>query len=221
MKNPQGPAQACVIWMHGLGADASDMEGLAEQLTVKDVALRHVFIDAPMRPVTLNGGMVMRAWYDILGMRLTDREDRDGIFQSTQLIHAVIEEQIKAGFHPTQIFLAGFSQGGAMALFAGLRFPKPLAGVVALSAYLPLFLEPGWTLEGNTPIFMAVGRHDPLVLPDWTKQSVEHLKALGYSNITCHDYPMEHSVCMDELKDLARWLSTQIEALTCCKGALS
>lgn len=111
IKESQAQTQACVIWMHGLGADASDMMGLVDQLTIADVAIRHVFINAPQRPVTLNGGMVMPAWYDIIGVKLIDREDKEGIEQSELLIRKVIDEQLNDGFSYNQIFLAGFSQG--------------------------------------------------------------------------------------------------------------
>lgn len=210
MKEPQAPAQACVLWMHGLGADASDMVGLADQLLATDVALRHVFINAPMRPVTLNNGMVMPAWYDILGMELIDRQDKAGIEQSEEIIRRVMDEQLQDGFSYEQIFLAGFSQGGAMALHTALHTSGRLGGVIALSAYLPLADHNRPVLDKQTPIFMGSGQFDPLVLPKWVDMSKDWLLNNGYTHLSSHHYPMEHSVCMDEIRDISLWLSQQV-----------
>jgi len=209
MKEPQQQAEACIIWMHGLGADASDMMGLVEQLSVEDLALRHIFLDAPTRPVTLNNGLVMRAWYDIVGMQLTDRQDREGIEQSRALIRQVFQDQLNAG--NDQIFLAGFSQGGAMALYTALNMQTPVAGVIALSAYLPLANSIKPELAKKTPIFMGSGQYDPIVLPLWSKQSVAWLIDAGYSELTSHTYLMEHSICTEEIRDLSHWLKTQVK----------
>ena len=213
MRDPQKPAQACIIWMHGLGADASDMVSLADQLLLDKVAIRHVFIDAPMRPVTLNGGMVMRAWYDIIGTELIDRLDHQGIAESELLIRKVLETQLNDGFDASQVFLAGFSQGGAMALHAALQTNAQLAGVIALSAYLLLGKNAQTHLAKHTPFFIASGQFDPLVLPIWTKQSHDWLWAHGYQNTTFHQYPMEHSICFEEIKDLSLWISKQIQGV--------
>lgn len=213
MNDPDGQAQACVIWMHGLGADSSDMMGLAEQLTVKNVALRHLFIDAPMRPITLNGGMVMPGWYDILGMELVDREDKEGIEQSEALIRNVIDAQLNDGFKAKQIFLAGFSQGGAMAIHTALHTKERLGGVIALSAYLPLAEQTKPELDKSTPFFMGSGQFDPLVLPKWTQQSRDWLLAKGYEQMAFHLYPMEHSICFDEIKELSLWLTKQVQGV--------
>ena len=220
VKEPQQKAQACVIWMHGLGADAKDMAGLAEQLPVT-VAIRHVFIDAPVRAVTLNNYMPMRAWYDIVGMKLTDREDREGVLQSEGIIRQVIDSQLADGFVSGQIFLAGFSQGGAMALFTGLHMPISIAGIVALSAYLPLASLCTFVLDKNTPIFAAGGLYDPLVLPAWTKQSIDGLRDKGFQQIAWHEYPMEHTICADEIRDLASWLNSQVTAIIHRDGDLN
>ena len=195
--------------MHGLGADASDMMGLAEQFDTQDVAIRHVFIDAPTRPVTLHGGMIMPAWYDILGMELVDREDKPGIEQSELLIREVMESQLNDGFESNQIFLAGFSQGGAMALHTALHTSTRLGGVIALSAYLPLAAHNQPKLDKNTPFFIASGQFDSLVLPLWTKKSEDWLFASGYVDISSHHYPMEHSICVEEIKDISLWLIKQ------------
>ncbi len=211
MKEPNTKAQACVIWMHGLGADATDMMGLSDQLLISDIDLRHVYIDAPQRPVTLNNGIVMPAWYDILGMELTDREDKAGIEQSEKLIRDVVEEQLKVGFTEQQIYLAGFSQGGAMAIHTALHYKARLGGVIALSAYLPLARDTRAELDTATPFFIASGQFDPLVLPMWSQQSKTWLIAHGYERVDFHSYPMEHSVCYEELKDLSLWLTKQVQ----------
>lgn len=202
---PKLKAEACVIWMHGLGASADDMAGLASQLPLK-VPMRHVALNAPVIPVTLNQRMPMPAWYDIVGIKLTDREDSAGILNSEQIILKAIEQQVADGFTHKQIFLAGFSQGGAMALFTSLHAMPTLGGVVALSAYLPLASECDVKLNLKTPVFIGSGRSDPMVLPSWTAQSVAWLKQKGFEHITVHDYPMEHSVCIEEIRDLAVWL---------------
>lgn len=210
MKEPQAPAQACIIWMHGLGADASDMAGIADQLAVTDLAVRHVFINAPMRPVTLNNGMMMPAWYDIVGLELVDRQDKAGIEQSELIIRKVMNEQVDDGFAFEQIFLAGFSQGGAMALHTALQTPARLGGIIALSAYLPLAEHSRPKLDKHTPIFLGSGQFDPLVVPKWVTMSKDWLLNNGYTSLANHQYPMEHSVCMEEIKDISLWLSQQI-----------
>ncbi|KTC90838.1 alpha/beta hydrolase [Fluoribacter dumoffii] len=206
----QAQAQGCVIWMHGLGADSSDMMGLADQLKGVDVALRHVFINAPQRPVTLNGGMIMPAWYDIFGMKLIDREDKEGIEQSERVIRKVMDEQLNDGFTYEQIFLAGFSQGGAMALHTALHTTARLGGVIALSAYLPLAAHTRPTLDKSTSFFMGSGQFDSLVLPQWTESSKDWLLDKGYENISYFKYPMEHSVCFEEIEDLSLWFRDRI-----------
>lgn len=210
VKEPKKPAQASVIWLHGLGADASDMVGVADQLMLGDLALRHVFIDAPTRPVTLNGGMDMPAWYDILGFELADREDKDGIEQSEALIRQVIDLQVRDGFQPYQIFLAGFSQGGAMAMHTALHTKNGLGGVISLSGYLPLAAITQPVLDPRTPFFMGAGQFDTVVLPKWTQHSKEWLLKHGYEQIAYHQYSMEHSICFDEIKDISIWLTHQI-----------
>lgn len=217
VKDPQQQAQACVIWMHGLGADAQDMMGVATELPLT-VAVRHVFIDAPVRPVTLNNHMPMRAWYDIVGMKLTDREDSEGIKQSAALICQVIDSQLAEGFMSQQIFLAGFSQGGAMALYTSLHSAIPLGGVIALSAYLPLASACQIVLSPNTPMFIAGGLHDPLVLPAWTNQCINGLRAVGFKQIESREYPMEHAICAEEIRDIAKWLMMQVALTKHCEG---
>jgi phospholipase/carboxylesterase len=212
LKEPEQKAKACVIWMHGLGADASDMAGLASELSLNGLPVRHVFIDAPTRPVTLNNGLVMRAWYDIVGLTLTDREDEVGIAQSEKIIRQIVDDQLKDGFSSDQIFLAGFSQGGAMALYTALQMESPLAGVIVLSGYLPLASKSQTTMPQNTPVFIAGGQYDPIVLPMWTALAVEWLKQSGYKAVSLHTYLMEHTICMDELNDLSIWLTNQVRS---------
>jgi phospholipase/carboxylesterase len=210
IKEPQQPAKACIIWMHGLGADAENMMAIAEQLNLKS-SVRHVFLEAPVRPVTLNNFIPMRAWYDIIGLKLSDREDRIGITQSMQSIEKVIQEQCATGLKSNQIYLAGFSQGGAMALYAGLHIMPNIAGVVSLSAYLPLVRELDTPKHVNLPIFMAIGEHDQVVWPDWTKYAYDWLVEQNFTNVALHEYPMEHTVCIAELRDLSNWLNAKME----------
>lgn len=211
LKEPQQQAQACVIWLHGLGANANDMFGVAELLPAS-LPVRHVFVDAPVRTVTLNNNMSMQAWYDIVGVQLTDREDKEGIAQSETLIRKVIDNQLSDGFKHHQIYLAGFSQGSAMALVTGLRTSTPLGGIIALSGYLPLASECEPLLDMSTPILIAAGSFDPVVWPAWTKASFDWLQSRGFKKLTWNEYPMEHTICNEEISDLARWLTLQISS---------
>ncbi len=210
IKDPSTPALACVIWMHGLGADAQDMAGLAEQLPLK-VPVRHVFMDAPVRPVTLNNGMPMRAWYDIVGLTVADREDSVGIAKSEAILRDVIDSQCRDGFSPNQIYLAGFSQGGAMALFAGLQAHIAIGGIIALSAYLPLAASCQIALTSKTPMFIALGTNDEVVLPNWTRQAIQFIESKGFHQLSVYDYPMGHSICMKEINDIALWLNKYVQ----------
>lgn len=217
---PQVKPIACVIWMHGLGASADDMLSLAKELPL-NVPVRHVALQAPRRPVTLNQGMVMPAWYDIVGLTLTAREDKLGIMQSEQLIREAIQTQIEKGLSAAHIYLAGFSQGGAMALFSALRSNMQLGGGIALSAYLPLAETCQPTLPKTTPFFIASGTQDDVVLPAWTAQSVSWLKNTGYEALTVHTYPMAHSVCLEEIQALAIWLTKHITSAHSTVGDIS
>ncbi len=201
---------ACVIWMHGLGADAADMSSLAAELELEEFAVRHLAISAPLRSVTINNGMCMPAWYDIYGFGAGVREDKQGILDSQARIQQIIQEQIAAGFEASQIFLAGFSQGGAMALHAALATDLPLGGVISLSAYLPLATECKAKLPRTTPFFLGYGRQDMVVLPAWTEQSLSYLKAAGYDDCLCYDYSMGHSICLEEVNHLSGWFLTQL-----------
>lgn len=196
-----------MIWMHGLGADARDMMGLAAQLPT-EYPIRHVFMEAPQRPVTIYNGMSARAWYDITGMELTHREDEQGILQSEHLIQAQIEAQHRAGIAYENIFLAGFSQGAAMALLTGIRSKCSLGGVIALSGYLPLAAQQ--TVTHRFPVFVGLGTADQIVWPQWTRDSVTWLKQQQFTAVSVHEYPMEHSVCTQEIHDLNSWLKQQM-----------
>lgn len=211
VKESQNKANTCIIWMHGLGSSASDMSGLAEQLRLHTLGIRQIFLDAPIRPVTLNNGYHMRAWYDIYDLGFTGREDREGILDSKKSIDEVIKSEVEQGISSNNIFLAGFSQGGAIALYTALHSTTPLGGVIALSSYLPLASEVKPVLNKKTPIFIAYGRFDPVVLPAWTQLTLKHLNDLGYSAIEARDYPMDHTVCASEVNDMEKWLSSNLQ----------
>jgi phospholipase/carboxylesterase len=207
-KNPQHS----IIWLHGLGADGQDFVPIADELELP-VAVRYIFPHAPMRPVTVNGGFVMRAWYDIAGQSINEQQDAAGIRSSQSLVEALIAQEVALGIAPRNIFLAGFSQGGAIALHTALRQAIPLGGVLALSTYLPLAESaPRELLEQTkaTPVFMAHGRSDPVVPFALGVASRDALLEFGYA-VEWHDYAMQHSVCEKELLDIAAWLEQQIE----------
>lgn len=205
-------AKNCVIWMHGLGSNAEDMAGLASQLSFPQlIATRHIFLNAPIRAVTLNNGMPMRAWYDVFALQPGSREDENGILASEADIWRVITMELDKGISLDRIWLAGFSQGGAMALHTGLKIKGALGGVIALSAYLPLAESCSPTLANNTPIFIAYGAYDALVLPQWTQFIVNWLIKKEYSAVTSVSYPMEHAVCLQEITDLSTWFMSSMK----------
>lgn len=201
---------AAVIWLHGLGADGHDFAGLVPELDLTDCpAIRFVFPHAPSLPVTVNGGYVMPAWYDIYGADLVRRQDEAGIRASEKAIQALIEHEVARGILPERIVLAGFSQGCAMALHTGLRYPHKLAGLIALSGYLPLaerFPTERDLANANTPIFMAHGSQDTVVVPTRGEASRDLLSGLGYA-VEWHSYPMPHSVHPREIADISHFLT--------------
>lgn len=203
-------AVASVIWLHGLGADGHDFEPIVPELDPGcDQALRFVFPHAPMRPVTINAGVPVRAWFDILGLDRQSHQDEEGIRHSQQLIERLIEDERDRGFSYDRIFLAGFSQGGALALHTGLRYPKRLAGFIGLSCYLPLHMTLADERSDSnlaTKLFMAHGTFDSLVTPDLGDAARTHLAELGY-DIEWHTYPMAHQVCAEEIADIRNWLT--------------
>jgi len=200
---------ASIIVLHGLGADGNDFVPICNELDLKAIGpVRFVFPHAPVRPVTINGGYAMRAWYDILGAELDRREDEPGLRQSQQEIDALLARERTRGIASRRIVLMGFSQGCAMTLLAGLRHTERLAGLVGLSGYLPLAATtPAERHAANTdvPIFLAHGRADPVVPYQRGVATRDALKALGYE-VEWHDYAMPHSVCAEEVADLNRWL---------------
>lgn len=207
--NPVGDAPtASVIWLHGLGADGNDFVPIAEQFNLHDQKVRFVFPHAPIRPITVNNGMQMRAWYDIAELNLMFREDKHGIEHSTKLLELLIEREEHLGIPSQRIVLAGFSQGGAISLYAGLRFEKRLGGIIALSSYLPLansFIQEKRTANLSTPIFMAHGVFDPVVPLMMGEMSRQQLEGLGYS-VEWHSYSMPHSVVPEEITDIGHFL---------------
>jgi len=205
-----GPAPSgTVIWLHGLGADGHDFEPMVPQLVRPgERALRFVFPHAPMRPVTLNGGMVMRAWYDLAGIDRRLQEDEEGIRASYENIAGLVRRENERGIDTRRIVLGGFSQGGALAVYAGTRYPQALAGIVALSCWMPLtahFAAEQSPANHETPIFMAHGKQDPVVAPFHGKETRQLLEASGY-RVRWHAYLMAHNVCPEEVCDIAAWL---------------
>jgi phospholipase/carboxylesterase len=199
-------AAAAVIWLHGLGADGHDFEAIVPELDLGDGAVRFVFPHAPVRPVTINGGMEMRAWYDI-DPRAPLAGD-DDIRKSAAAVAELIAEQVVRGLPPARIVLAGFSQGGVIALHLGLRFGQPLAGIMALSTYLHdgEHLTDELTLDNaETPIFMAHGISDPMIPITRAITSREVLTKLNY-RVEWHEYAMAHAVCLQEVRDISEWL---------------
>jgi len=202
--------RAAVIWMHGLGADGYDFVDVPPALRLPEsLAVRFVFPHAPMQPVTINGGMVMRAWYDIRPDAGARREDEPGLRQSQRQVEALIAREKTRGVPAARIVLAGFSQGGAMALQTGLRHPERLAGIMALSCYLPLadlVAAEASAANRDVPIFLAHGTHDPLIPLTRARRALESLTGLGYA-VEWHEYPMPHSVCDAEIRDIGAWLA--------------
>jgi len=203
------PATASVIWLHGLGADAHDFEPIVPELDLPvGLAVRFVFPHAPMQAVTINGGAVMRAWYDVYALEGERREDAVGVRASQAKIEELIAHEKARGVPASRLVLAGFSQGGAIALQTGLRHGERLAGIMALSTYLPiastLAVEASAT-NRSVAIFMAHGLDDPLIPIERAQASRRQLAAAGYA-VEWHEYPMAHAVCMEEIADISAWL---------------
>lgn len=211
-----GPAPAwSILWLHGLGADGHDFEPIVPELLRPGwPALRFVFPHAPVRPVTLNNGLPMRAWYDLKNLDLEQRADEAGVRQSIAQVEALIARENERGVPSERIVLAGFSQGGAIALAAGVRREAPLAAIVGLSTYLPMggTTAAEATPQGlRTPVFMAHGSLDPVVPEGFGARSRDQLRALGVA-VDWHSYRMAHSVCAEEVRDLADWLGQRFQA---------
>jgi len=206
---------AAVIWMHGLGADGHDFEPIVSELRLPArLPVRFLFPHAPLRPVTINQGHVMRAWYDIRALAGARREDEAGVRQSARQIEALVERERQHGIAPGRIVLAGFSQGGAMALHVGLRYAERLAGIMALSCYLPLadvLATEAAPANRDVPIFWAHGVHDPMIPLAMAELGRRQVAGLGYP-IEWHQYAIPHSVSPEEIADVARWLGRVLGA---------
>ena len=203
------PVAGSVIWMHGLGADGHDFEPIVPELQVDGAALRFVFPHAPVRPVTINGGIPMRAWFDVIGLERGTQQDEAGIRAAQQQIQTLIRRENERGVPTERILLAGFSQGGSVALHTGLRYPERLAGLIGLSTYLPL----DWTIDTEshdanrqTPVFLAHGTLDPLVDPSLGETTRTLLEERSYQ-VFWKTYPMPHAVCAEEIADLRTWIT--------------
>jgi phospholipase/carboxylesterase len=207
--NPVGS----IIWLHGLGADGHDFEPIVPELRLPEsLPLRFVFPHAPVRPVTINAGMAMRAWYDIFSLERGGPVDEDGIRASGEILNGLIRQERDRGVDAARIVVAGFSQGGAIALYGALRFPEKLAGLMALSTYLPLadsfedeVVANDAAVNGGIPIFMAHGTFDPVVPMHLGSDSAALLTKCGFT-IEWHDYPMAHAVCGEEIEHIREWL---------------
>ena len=206
-----------VIWMHGLGADGSDFEPIVPELGLTDVpTVRFIFPNAPYRPVTCNGGYVMRAWYDIISLEPDSRQiDETGLLESREIVRQLIQREEKRGIPSQRIFLAGFSQGGAVAYLSALTHPEPLAGVIALSTYIPearLITEDLSAANRHIPLFVAHGTDDDVVSITLGRQALALLEQCGLKP-AWHTYDMPHSVCIDEVRDIGTWLNARISVL--------
>lgn len=202
--------QHSIIWLHGLGADGQDFVPIADELDLP-VSIRYIFPHAPKRPVTINGGFVMRAWYDIAAPAIDAQQDETGIRASQIAVEALIAQEITRGIKSHNIFLAGFSQGGAVVLHTALRHASTLGGVLALSCYVPLAESVAREIEKSaltTPIFMAHGRNDSVVPMALGATSRDLLLGLGCT-VEWHEYAMQHSVCDQELMDIKTWLTVK------------
>ena len=209
------PPRASVIWLHGLGANGSDFLPIVSELNhARLPPLRFVFPHAPEQAVTLNGGYVMPSWYDIIGLHEVAPEDETGIRASVHYLNRLIAREIERGIAPRNIVLAGFSQGGNIALNCALRYPQALAGALILSSYLGLkdkLAQEASAANRQLPIFMAQGTQDEIVSYAFARASRDTLSALGYQ-VEWREYPMTHTVCADEVTDIGAWLSAALSS---------
>ena len=210
---PDQPANAAVIWLHGLGADGNDFVPIVPELRLPEaISPRFIFPNAPVRPISINGGMPMRGWYDITSLTRLDQQDEAGIRASARRVQNLIEEEVAAGIPRQRIVLAGFSQGGAIALHAGLRQNEALGGILALSTYLPLQSRLMGELSAAgraTPVFMCHGLYDNVLPAALGTSSRDGLRQLGCA-VEWRDYPMQHQVCEEEIEDIATWLKARL-----------
>jgi phospholipase/carboxylesterase len=208
--NPSGKPAATIIWLHGLGADGHDFEAIVPELRLPDsLPVRFVFPHAPERAVTVNAGMIMRAWFDLIDLNLdANSADKEQFSESVEMLEALIENELRSGLASDRIVLAGFSQGGAIALHTGLHFPKRLAGILAMSMHLPTIRDRSAALSPanrEVPIMMAHGQMDPLIPLARAIETRHELIRLGYA-VSWHEYPIQHSVCAEEVADIRAWL---------------
>lgn len=208
--NPSGKPAATIIWLHGLGADGHDFEAIVPELRLPDsLPVRFVFPHAPERAVTVNAGMIMRAWFDLIDLNLdANSADKEQFSESVEMLEALIENELRSGLASDRIVLAGFSQGGAIALHTGLHFPKRLAGILAMSMHLPTIRDRSAALSPanrEVPIMMAHGQMDPLIPLARAIETRQELIRLGYA-VSWHEYPIQHSVCAEEVADIRAWL---------------
>jgi len=207
--NPQTSPLGSVIWLHGLGADGNDFAPIVPELKLpSDLPLRFVFPHAPLRPVTINNGYVMRAWYDILSLTIEHHADLSSIDASTKKLHELIQHEETLGIAPEKIILAGFSQGAVIALTTGLTYSQPLGGILALSGYLPhgeQIMKQAISTNQSTPIFLGHGIEDSVV-PYQLGENTYHLLQKNKYPVNWHPYQMSHSVCAEEINDIANWL---------------
>jgi len=210
---PTTTADAAVIWLHGLGADGYDFVPIVQELRLPaTMAVRFIFPHAAPRPVTINNGFVMRAWYDITSLGPDRKEDDVGIRESATVVNQYVQQQNARGVESKRIVIAGFSQGGAIALQAGLRYPERIAGIMALSTYLPLrdaVAAEATQVNRDVPILMCHGLRDDIVPAALGKASRDALTSLGYQ-VEWQSYPMEHQVCMEEVLDISKWLQARL-----------
>ncbi|WP_460764403.1 alpha/beta hydrolase [Lysobacter fragariae] len=221
VEHETGPdPQWTVLWLHGLGADGNDFAPIVPELLTRDgsrrgwPALRFVFPHAPVRAVTINGGARMRAWYDIRDMNLANRADEAGVDESVAQVEALIAREAARGIPASRVLLAGFSQGGAIALATAMRRSTPLAGVIALSTYLPMaqrLVAETAASANRQPVFMAHGQFDPVVPYAGGDFSAKQLRELGFT-VDWHAYPMAHQVCAEEISDLGDWMQARLAA---------
>ncbi len=205
---PKDTHKASVIWLHGLGADGHDFEPIVPELGLpNELGIRFVFPNAPIRPVTINGGMSMRAWYDVKSPNLRELEDSKSITESSSMVNHYIDAETGAGITANKIILAGFSQGGAIALHTGLRYLQPLAGILAISSYLPLpeQLEDEASSNKDLPVMMAHGVFDPVIPVEQGRSSCQTLKDHGYT-VEWNEYTMQHAVCTEEINTIGVWI---------------
>ena len=206
---PTQPAVASVIWLHGLGASGHDFEPIVPELQLPaDLPVRFLFPHAPNIPVTVNGGMVMPAWYDILAMDIDRKVDENGVLASADAVDALIAREIERGIASNRIVIAGFSQGGAVAYQCALRHPSPLAGLLTLSTYMAMPVTPS---EANRqlPVMVSHGSMDPVVPEQLGRRAVASLQDMGLEP-EYHHYPMEHMVCLEQIRDIGQWLNRQL-----------